>query len=78
MAAHSRRSVNGFVQPDKDSFEAIATLAVSSLSVRISKSSSAPRRSSSMLPSSSIHDGQRAETAQEPELAGRWSSEPKG
>jgi hypothetical protein len=48
MAAQSRGSVKVLVQPEKDSLEAIATELVSSRSVRTWKSSSAPRRSSSM------------------------------
>ena len=42
MAAQSRGSVNVLVQPEKDSFDAIATLLFSSRSVRTWKSSSAP------------------------------------
>jgi len=41
-------SVNVLVQPENDSFDAIATEFFSSRSVRTWKSSSAPRRSSSM------------------------------
>ena len=55
MAAQSRGSVKVLVQPLKLSLLAIATELVSSLSVNTWNSSSAPRRSSSMWPSSSRH-----------------------
>jgi hypothetical protein len=48
MAAHRRGSVKVLVQPEKDSFQAIAMEFFSSLSVRTWNSSSAPRRSSAM------------------------------
>ncbi|SED63843.1 hypothetical protein SAMN05216533_0156 [Streptomyces sp. Ag109_O5-10] len=48
QSGHSRGSVNVFVQPPKDSFEAIAKLFFSSRSVRTWNSSSAPLRSSSI------------------------------
>jgi hypothetical protein len=48
MAAQRRGSVKVFVQPPKDSLEAIATEFFSSRSVRTWNSSSAPRRSSAM------------------------------
>ena len=46
MAAHSRGSVNVFVQEENGSLEAIAMAERSSRSVRTWNSSSAPRRSS--------------------------------
>jgi len=54
MAAHSRGSVDVLVQPEKDSLDAIATLLVSSRSVRTWNNNSAPRRSSSMYPNSCL------------------------
>ena len=48
IAAQSLGSVNVFVQPENDSFDAIATEFFSSRSVKTWKSSSAPRLSSSM------------------------------
>ncbi len=48
MAAQRRGSVKVLVQLPKDSLEAMAMLFFSSRSVRTWKSSSAPRRSSSM------------------------------
>lgn len=48
IAAQSLGSVNVFVQPEKDSFDAIPTEFFSSRSVRTWNSNSAPRRSSSM------------------------------
>jgi hypothetical protein len=47
-ASQSRGSVNVLVHEENDSLEAIATLLLSSRSVRAWNSSSAPRRSSSM------------------------------
>lgn len=55
MAARSRGSVKVFVQPPKDSLEAMATLFVSSRSVRTRNSNSAPCQFSSMYPNSSMH-----------------------
>ncbi|CAL9665278.1 hypothetical protein SUDANB15_07167 [Streptomyces sp. enrichment culture] len=48
MAAQRRGSVKVFIQPLKDSLEAMATLFFSSRSVSTWNSSSAPRRSSSI------------------------------
>lgn len=61
IAAQSRGSVKVFVQPEKASLDAIATEAFSSRSVNTWKSSSAPRRSSSIY--SQLVDAEQVDSA---------------